>query len=305
MKKLLPVFLVLLFAVTAFSQIKLLEGFETSDSLNLPQGWSRVNNATFPIDPWANWTVRDTGRYIPGLATARAVAHTGIKSCMASWWCGVDTTNSSYNTSDAWLITKRISNIESSDVLKFWACGGTPAWGDSLQIWVSTTDSNTYSFLDHLGTIVWPSGSTYGNFQQYTYSLALFTGSPNIWIGFRYYMDCVNDGFCVFVDDVFVGNPAGITQIGNGTPKTYELKQNYPNPFNPTTNIRFDIPKKSNIRLVVYNSIGQEILVLDEGMKEAGTYEYKFDASNLPSGIYFYRLFAGDFVDTKKMILVK
>ncbi|MCX7833584.1 MAG: T9SS type A sorting domain-containing protein [Ignavibacteria bacterium] len=305
MKKLLPIFLFIIFSITSLAQVKLQEGFETSDSLNLPAGWTRVNNATFPIDPWSNWTVRDTGKSIPGLATSKSVAHSGIKSCMASWWCGVDTTNSSYHTSDAWLITKRIYNIQSTDVLKFWACGGSPSWADSLQIWVSTTDSNTYSFLDRLGTIIWPAGSTYGNYQQYTYSLALFTGSPVIWIGFRYYMDCVNGGFCVFVDDVFVGNPAGINQVGNGIPKTYELKQNYPNPFNPSTTIRFDIPKRSNIKLVIYNSLGQEIIVLDEGSRDAGTYEYKFDAVNLPSGIYFYRLFAGEFIDTKKMILVK
>ena len=86
---------------------------------------------------------------------------------------------------------------------------------------------------------------------------------------------------------------------------SYNLNQNYPNPFNPTTTIVYSVPQRSFISLVVYNAIGQQVSVLANEEKEAGTYRINFDASGLPSGIYFYRLSAGSFVTTKKMILLK
>ena len=102
----------------------------------------------------------------------------------------------------------------------------------------------------------------------------------------------------------------GISNIGGETPKTFSLSQNYPNPFNPVTKIRFEIPvsggiEKQNLRLTVYNVLGEEIQTLYNSRLGAGTYEYSFDASNLPSGIYFYRLESGNFSGTKKMILLK
>jgi hypothetical protein len=98
----------------------------------------------------------------------------------------------------------------------------------------------------------------------------------------------------------------GITQIGTEIPTDFSLSQNYPNPFNPSTTIRFALPQTSNVTLKVYNMNGQEISTLISNTTvQAGTSEYRFDASNLASGIYFYKLTAGKFTDTKKMILIK
>jgi serine protease len=99
----------------------------------------------------------------------------------------------------------------------------------------------------------------------------------------------------------------GLTGISNNNsiPSEYKLLQNYPNPFNPTTKVVVDIPKRSNVKLTVYDVSGKEIATLINENKEAGSYTYVFDASPLSSGIYFYKLKAGDFTDTKKMILVK
>ncbi len=85
----------------------------------------------------------------------------------------------------------------------------------------------------------------------------------------------------------------------------YKLEQNYPNPFNPTTTFGFGIPKKETVRLTVLNLIGEEVRIVFDGEKEAGYHSFNFDASNLPSGVYYYQLKAGNFVDTKKMLLVK
>ena len=95
-------------------------------------------------------------------------------------------------------------------------------------------------------------------------------------------------------------------------PKKYVLFQNYPNPFNPTTTIRFDIPERSFTSLKIYNVLAKEVVELIEEEKTPGSYQVKFDASNLSSGVYFYKLQAvptgrqaGSFVETKKMILIK
>ena len=96
----------------------------------------------------------------------------------------------------------------------------------------------------------------------------------------------------------------------DNTPGRFSLSQNYPNPFNPSTNIKFEIPKQvrndnSFVTLKVYDVLGNEVATLVNKEKSPGTYEVNFDASNLSSGIYYYQLRAGKFVQTKKMILLK
>jgi len=88
-------------------------------------------------------------------------------------------------------------------------------------------------------------------------------------------------------------------------PGKFALKQNYPNPFNPSTNITYSLPKASNVRLEIYNSLGQRVQTLLNTHKAAGTYHILFKADHLTSGVYIYRLTAGDFTKTKKMVLLK
>ena len=88
-------------------------------------------------------------------------------------------------------------------------------------------------------------------------------------------------------------------------PQDFELEQNYPNPFNPTTMIRFALPKTSPVLLEVYNSLGQPVQTLVNEVREAGSYSQLFDAHTIASGVYFYRLQAGDFVAARKLILVR
>ena len=88
-------------------------------------------------------------------------------------------------------------------------------------------------------------------------------------------------------------------------PKTFALYQNFPNPFNPVTNINFSILKSLRVSLGVYNITGEEVFKISDKFFESGNHTIKFDGSLLPSGIYFYRLRAGSFVETKKMLLLK
>jgi photosystem II stability/assembly factor-like uncharacterized protein len=102
-----------------------------------------------------------------------------------------------------------------------------------------------------------------------------------------------------------LGGITGVSQAGNNNPSEYSLHQNFPNPFNPSTTISFSIAKSGLTKLSVFNYLGQEIAVLKNETMQAGRYEFLFDASNIASGVYYYKLTAGDFTDTKKMILVK
>ncbi len=93
---------------------------------------------------------------------------------------------------------------------------------------------------------------------------------------------------------------------GNEMPGDFALYQNYPNPFNPVTTIRYDLPVISRVSCAVYDVLGKKVQDLEDNqLKQAGTYELSFDASGLPSGVYFFRITANDFVSSKKMIVLK
>jgi hypothetical protein len=98
---------------------------------------------------------------------------------------------------------------------------------------------------------------------------------------------------------------SGLGVEGNGLPRGFDLSQNYPNPFNPSTTIRYGLRSRSHVTLTVYNALGQQVATLVQGEQEAGFHEVVFDASGLASGVYLYRLQAGDFVQTRGLLLQK
>ena len=97
----------------------------------------------------------------------------------------------------------------------------------------------------------------------------------------------------------------GINNEGGEIPAEFKLLQNYPNPFNPTTNIKFMLQSDGTVNLRIFDILGNEVTVLVNEIKQAGTYTVNFDASKYSSGIYFYTFEAGNYRQTKKMLLVK
>jgi hypothetical protein len=97
----------------------------------------------------------------------------------------------------------------------------------------------------------------------------------------------------------------GVASERGNAPAIFSLSQNYPNPFNPSTTIKYTLPSATQVKLSVYDILGREVSVLVNDRRDAGVYEIKFDGSNLASGVYFYRLQAGDYVASKKMLVLK
>ncbi len=112
-------------------------------------------------------------------------------------------------------------------------------------------------------------------------------------------------GTTFIIDDlVFSDSPTSVPGDKN-VPAVFALNQNYPNPFNPSTTIEYALPEARQVRLEVFNAIGERVSSLVDARQEAGTYRSTFDASTLPSGVYLYRLSAGSDVSVKRMILMK
>jgi len=302
MKKLIIAFFFLfLIPLGAISQpVFYTQDFETYDSLTLPPGWSKWNMRPFYTNPLWNWTVRDSGVCVPGINCARtSKAYHGKKSIMVSWWTANDTTNVSDTLTDAWLVTKQFRNLPSDALLTFYASGGSPSYSDSMQIWLGTSDSLPSHFTTKLMTLIFPVGSIYGNYQQTLIDLSSYAGQ-NVRIGFRYYMDVTVNGFVVYLDYLQMYGTIGIKNINSEIPTKFALAQNYPNPFNPVTKIKFDLAKSTNVKLEVYNNMGQLIKTVYSGYQNAGYYESEFAAINMASGVYYYRLTTDYYTETKK-----
>ncbi len=150
----------------------------------------------------------------------------------------------------------------------------------------------------------------YDNTSYTSYSTVNSTAAANMTYG--YYTD--NSAGCTMTSGAVQANRPNVcfvltaTGTGNNTtviPTRYELGQNYPNPFNPTTKINFAIPKQGLVTMKIYDVLGREVRTLVNEVKQAGNYTVDFNASEFSSGVYFYKLQAGEFADIKRMILVK
>jgi hypothetical protein len=182
-----------------------------------------------------------------------------------------------------YLFTKPYNNIDLSDSIIFdWAHANRPGYTDRLQVKLSTDGGTTFPFIifDKSGANLATAPASSSNFKP---------TSASQWGRYA----------------VRIGNVTSTNPIFTSLPLEYSLEQNFPNPFNPKTKIKFSIPKKEYIKLIVHDILGKEIKILENSKKKTGTYEYEFNSDNLPSGIYFYTLKAGEFKATRKMLIIK
>jgi len=171
------------------------------------------------------------------------------------------------------------------------------AYSPSINTWLVKTENNVYSFNNTMNQ--WDKNAEVNHF--------ILSLSVNF--GGNHPLKSIGE------DEIFVGTFGGglfsnaastsIEKTDDEVLSDYFLSQNYPNPFNPSTTIQFSLPQTSHVTLEVFNTLGERVGVLASEELTAGTYNYSWDAAGLTSGIYFYKLQAGSFVETKKMILMK
>jgi hypothetical protein len=311
MKKIIIIFMLVVFFVPSlFAQrIIINENFETAgfNVDSLPTNWVKESVDPF-YGPGREWAVRDSGTgYVGTSAVVKAYAHDGKRSITIPWSSG-----GTSGIADDWVYTDTFT-VKTGDTLSFWmllgSISGITPYIDTMQIW-AMFGQNSFLTIQKIATI--KSNDSAGvplnnnEWTKHTFDLSAFAGQQ-ICIAFRYYMDVSTNGLWCNIDDVFLGNRSsvGISQIGANVPKSFALHQNYPNPFNPVTKIKFDIAKATNVKIEVFNSLGQAVNTLFNEFKPAGYYETDFNASKLSSGVYFYRLTTDQFVDMKKMVVVK
>ncbi len=135
------------------------------------------------------------------------------------------------------------------------------------------------------------------------------SGSTNMLVRFRDSCDGALNWDGWYVDNIKISGyqpaPTGIINYNNTIPEEFYLGQNYPNPFNPSTQINYSVAKEGLVKITIFDVLGREVRTLLNEVKTPGYYAIDFDGTNLSSGMYFYRMESGNFVDTKKMLLIK
>ncbi len=136
-------------------------------------------------------------------------------------------------------------------------------------------------------------------------SSSVINGKVRIWIPGGFWPATVTNTKLMVLTDSIDCEITNIDPVNNTVPSDYSLAQNFPNPFNPNTSIRFEIPSVTHAKLTVYNAVGEEVDVILNETISGGIYQLSWDGSGFASGIYYYRLTAGGFTQTKKMMLIK
>lgn len=281
---------------------------ETFDSVDPPAGWRIFNNDGSPgtVD-------------IPGIFSYVAAVDflddngnvdvtVDPESGQSFWFSNFENANAN-GLLDEWLVSPRIQAIQAGDVLSFYA--GAPDAGngfdDSLRVFISTTDSSLASFVTEIGNF--KVDGPIATWTEYTFDLSAFDGQ-DIFIGVNYYIvDCGVGGQhadAIWIDHFKITSNVTSVERNPAQVHSFRLNQNYPNPFNPTTNITFELARDSEVTLKVHNLLGQIVATLYDAKRlPAGAHTTTLDASGLPTGLYYYRLKAGEFSDIKRMTLIK
>ncbi len=174
------------------------------------------------------------------------------------------------------------------------------AGNDSVAIWDTTTSAWTYRDGKPIRT-----NNLYGAISA---SITYCNNRPGvkIWCAGGSIQGQTSRPLDVFADTCLLNCTGPLTGIqNNSVPLQYMLHQNYPNPFNPQTTILFEIPKGEMVSVTVTDLLGREVTELSNGYRNAGLHQLVFDGTNVSSGVYFYKITAGEYIDSKKMVLIK
>jgi len=224
-----------------------------------------------------HWMLADSG--LPGLSTFLAICGSNLFAGETSLFRSTNG-GANWNQVTGGLANTNVNALAVSGSNLFAATGSVN--GSPGCVFLSTDNGTSWTSVNSGLTGIWVS--------------SLAVSGPNIYAG--------TIGCGVWrrpLLEMVTSVQPGIREV----PRQFLLNQNYPNPFNPSTTIRYDLPRSSMVRLNVYDILGREVAVLVNERKNAGSYEVKFDAVRLASGVYFYRIQAGDFIQAKKLVVIK
>ncbi len=265
--------------------------------LILPHADSTISPVTPVITVAGQTTAADTITFHVDMNGAHEAVHQTLITGLKSVWIGGSVAPLQWPAS-SWLF----SDTASGGLIKMYD-DGDAAHGDV------TAGDGIYS-----NVLIFPTNSATPVYFKYG---AVFNGVDTLNNGVSYLdneagfgenhtLNLNLGGGSMTQDNQFGDQVTGIVQEKTGSrPTSYALSQNYPNPFNPTTKITYEIPKAGLVTLKIYNVLGQEVATLIDGFQNSGKYTASFNALNLSSGVYFYRIKAGNFSLTKKMLLLK
>ncbi|MBI5403099.1 MAG: T9SS type A sorting domain-containing protein [Ignavibacteriae bacterium] len=274
----------------------------------------------------ANWD--SSGLYLPIVHPAEAGWNNAMSVVYPKIWIGTNDTVVIYssNFGTSWTRYKTTGEVNGYSLCFDWATGQTGLMAGSVAMLQTSNLGSNWSAVPMLGTgnvvgitftnlpvdnFTWPAwyvrtstmiyGSTNGTSwtAQYTAPVGNFNAISQARPGRGIWAVRSNGGIS------FHTIIADIKKEGNEIPGKYALYQNYPNPFNPVTNIKFQIPRSGYVTLKVFDGLGKEMQTLVEQELKTGYYETKFNAENMPSGVYFYKLTSDGFSDAKKMVIIK
>jgi len=265
------------------------EASDTTDSI----GDGRIDEIIyddFEGDSYGNW--KDGGDDCKVDSTEHA--HQGYYSV-----------NLESNTSSSKVTTRDLPLSGYSEVIvDFWYKAVGMEADEDFWLQISTDGGSNYTTVN-----TWVSGVDFANdnFYSDTVTISGYTLTSQTRIRFR--CDASDDDDDVYLDEIRVSaeikESTAIDRTNGGKPKRFALHQNYPNPFNPATTIEYTIPKRSFVSIKVYDLLGREVSTLVNENKPQGTYSSEFNGMNLSSGCYYYRIQTGDFIETKKFVLMK
>jgi len=224
----------------------------------------------------------------------------------------------STNNGQSWSLPVRVNNDSlGNGKIQYWPWVAVNDAGNVAVLFMDTRNTANNSMIEAYVARSSDGGATFTNEQLSSQPSPTVTPGSNVRFGDYICVDYLGNrvvpvwtderagGYDMEIYTAVIDSPIGVRPFAGTVPDNFTLYQNYPNPFNPTTIIRYDVPKSALVKLFVYDILGRKVKTLVNEFKSPGEYELNFDASNLSSGTYFYRIQAGDFVQIKKMVLIK
>ncbi|MFA6598842.1 MAG: choice-of-anchor J domain-containing protein, partial [Ignavibacteriaceae bacterium] len=247
----------------------------------------------FPPNGWTQSTLNSSKTWMQGNSISHLFGEidaTNVYSAICPWVA---------QPQNEWLKTPIVSFPNDAISLEFYA-GFSTAYllNATMKLNLSTDGGSNW-------TKIWEANNDGNDWQwrKVTLDLSSYTNNSNVMLAWQY---VGNDGDLMGIDNVkLMHGTVDVKDNSAEIPTEYVLTQNYPNPFNPTTKISYSIPSNSNVTIKIFDALGRIVATLVNEEKTAGKYTVEFNGSNLSSGVYFYRLKAENFVDTKKLMLLK